>query len=238
MNKKYYFRILGGGLFAIGVVLGIVLFGVSAWAGIEAAFYGFEEMGGGRLNTLDCPIIMSKSDVGTIHATFKNPNDTAIHFMVRADFSNTGEFRTESSMLTLDPHQSKTVDWHMTSQDIDLGNFIFAQVSNFPAPSIPFRQATCGVVVVDIPQLTGGQIFTIVMIVIISGIVGGLSIWDYFGSPFSDKLLDTSRAMKTLGVLVMVGMLVSFQGSWLFGIIAFAGCVLAIGVIIGFILSQ
>ena len=45
MNKKYLFRILGMGLFLIGVVLGMVLFGGAAWADLEAAFYGFDADG-------------------------------------------------------------------------------------------------------------------------------------------------------------------------------------------------
>ena len=237
MSNKTIFRAIGLVLFTIGVLSGMALFGFSSWADLEAAFYGFQDMGGGRLNTLDCPLLMTNSEVGTITATFKNPNDSAIHFMVRADFSNIGEFRTESSMLTLDPHQSKKVEWHMTSQDIDLRNFIFAQVSNFPAPSIPFRQATCGIVVINLPQFAGAQIFTVAMIVILFGIVSGLIIWETLGEPLTGKLVDTTRALKTLGVFVLLGMLLSFQGSWIFGLLLFAASVLAIGVIIGFFLS-
>jgi hypothetical protein len=238
MKKKTLLRILGIFLFAIGVVVGMVLFGVSTWADLEAAFYGFGDMGGKRLSTLECPILMTKTEIGSVQAEFKNPNKTPIEFMVRADFSSTSEIRIERSMLTLNAHQSKNVVWHMTSQDIDLGNFIFVQVSNYPANSIPFRQATCGVVVLNMPQFTGSEIFTFAMIVVLGGIVLGLYLWETYSQPLFGKLQDTSRAMKTLGVLVLLGMLVSFQGTWVFGVLLFAASVLAIGVIIGFFLSQ
>jgi hypothetical protein len=237
MNKKYFFRILGMCIFLIGVLLGMVLFGGAAWADLEGALYGFDEMGGGRLTTMDCPILLTTSDVGTIGATFKNPNDTQINFMVRADVSNRGLFRSERSMLSLEGHKSKKVSWNVTSDDIDLRNFIFAQISNYPAPKIPFRQATCGIMVLGLPQFTGKQVFTFAITIILVGIAGGLILWEAYGLPLTGKLPEISRAMKTLGVLVLLGMLVSFLGYWVFGILIFAAAVLAIGVILGFLLA-
>ena len=237
MDKKYLFRFLGMGLFLIGVALGMVLFGGAAWADLEAAFYGFEQMGGGRLNTIDCPVLMTTSDVGIIGATFKNPNDTPINFMVRADISNRGLFRSERSMLSLEGHKSRKVTWKVTSDDIDLRNFIFAQIANYPAQKVPFRQATCGIMTIDLPQFTGKQVFTFAIIVILVGIAGGLIIWDTYGFPLTGKLPDITRAMKTVGILVIFGMLTSFLGYWIFGIVIFAATVLAIGVVLGFTLA-
>lgn len=235
--KKYTFRIIAMVLFLIGVIPGMLIFGGASWADLESVFYGFQDMGGGRLNTLDCPILMTSSDVGTVEATFKNPNDTPISFMVQADISNSGMFRTERSTVNLEGKKSKTISWKVTSQDVDLRNFIFVQISNFPAQKIPFRQATCGIMVLNFPQFSGNQVFPFAMIVILGGIVGGLWIWELYGQPVSGKLPEMTRAMKTLGILVLVGMLVSFWGSWLFGVIIFAASVLAIGVILGFLLA-
>jgi hypothetical protein len=238
MNKKHLFRILGMGLFMIGVALGMVLFGGAAWADLEAAFYGFEQMGGGHLTTIDCPILMTTSDIGTIGATFKNPNDTPINFMVRADVSNRGLFRTERSMLSLEGNKSQKVTWNVTSDDIDLRNFIFAQIVNYPAQKVPFRQGTCGIMTIDLPQFTGKQVFAFAIIVILVGIVGGLIIWETYGFPLTGKLPDITQAMRTVGVFVLLGMLVSFLGYWVLGIIIFAATVLAIGVVLGFSLAQ
>ena len=238
MNKKYLFRILGMAIFLIGIVLAMVLFGGATWADLEAAFYGFDDMGGGRLAGMECPILLTTSDIGTVGVTFKNPNDTTVSFMVRADISNRGIFRSERSMLSLEGNQSKKVTWNVTSDDIDLRNFIFAQVSNYPAQKIPFRQATCGIMVIDLPQFTGKQVLAFALIVILVGITGGLVLWEIFGAPQSGKLPEISRAMKTLGILVLLGLLFSFMGLWMFGVLLFAGSVLAIGVILGFLLAQ
>jgi hypothetical protein len=158
MKKQYLFRVLGIIFILIGVVLGMMLFGGAAWADFEAAFYGFDKMGGGRLTTIECPILMTTSEVGKIAATFKNPNDTQIDFMVRADISNRGVFRSERSMLSLKGNESTNVSWDVTSDDITLRNFIFAQISNYPTKKISFRQETCGIMVLDLPQFSGFNI--------------------------------------------------------------------------------
>lgn len=239
MNKtKIIIRILGICLFVVGVTLGMLLFGSAVWADLESSFYGFEEMGGGRLPGLDCPILMTTSDIQSVGATFKNPNDIPIDFMVRADFSNKGLFRIEREMLSLDANKSKKVEWQVSSEDIDMDYFIFAQVSNYPAQELPFRQSTCGIVVINLPQLSGKLVFSVTLIIILVGIVGGLAIWEASSRPTTGKIQDTTRAMKTLGILVLLGMLVSFMGSWVLGLVMFVGSILAIGVILGFYLAQ
>jgi hypothetical protein len=158
--------------------------------------------------------------------------------MVRADISNRGLFRSERLMLSLEGNKSKKVTWNVTSDDIDLRNFIFAQITNYPAQKVPFRQATCGILTIDLPQFTGKQVFAFAMIVILVGIAGGLIIWETYGFPLTGKLPDVTRAMRTVGVLVLLGMLVSFLGYWMIGVIIFAATVLAIGVVLGFSLAQ
>jgi len=237
MKTKNWGRVLGMSLFLVGVVFGMLLFGGAAWADLESTFYGFDELGGGNLNTMDCPILMTSTEVGRVAATFDNPNDIPIQYMVRADISSRGLFRTERSMLSLEGHKSKKIYWNVTSEDIDLRNFIFAQISNYPGQKVPVRQATCGVIVINLPQFTGNQVFTFGMVVILVGILGGLVIWEAYGQPVTGKLPEISRAMKTLGLFVLLGLLFSFLGYWVLSVLLFAASVLAIGVILGFVLS-
>jgi len=220
----------------IGIILGLLLFGGVTWANLEAAFYGFEDLGGGRLGTVECPSLMTTSDTGSVGATFNNPNNFPINFMVRADISSP-IIRTEESKLSLNAHQSTKVNWQVTSQDKDMRFFIFAQISNYPASKIPFRQGTCGILLLNIPQVSGKLVFTVLLIIILGGIISGVGIWELYGHPATGKVQDINWGMKTLGVIVVLGMLVSFQGAWLFGVILFAGSVLALGVIVGFLLA-
>jgi hypothetical protein len=237
MNKKYFMRIIGILLFVIGTAVGLMLFGISTWANLEAAFYGFSVTEGGRLDSLVCPVLMTKTEIGTVKAEYKNSSDTPIQFTVRADFSHPTSIRSVSSTLALDPHQSRWVEFHMTSEDIDYGKFIFVRVTNTTAISISVRQADCGIMVLNIPKLTGNEIFTIAMIVTLGGIIAGSIILEIYGRPLTGKMQDVTRAMKTLGVFTLLGMLVSFNGVWVLGVLIFAVSILAIGVIIGYFLS-
>ena len=236
MAKTYLFRVLGMVIFMIGIILGVLLFGGVTWANLEAAFYGFEDLGGGRLSTVECPSLLTTSDTGSVGAIFSNPNNFPIQFMVRADISSP-IIRTEEEMLSLNAHQSKKVNWQVTSQDKDMRYFIFAQISNYPAAKITFRQSTCGILVLNIPQFSGKLVFTALFIVILVGIIGGVGLWEVYGHPATGKIQEITRGMKTLGVIVLLGMLVSFQGAWIFGVVLFAGSVLALGVIVGFLLA-
>ncbi len=240
MNKKYLSRIVGMFIFLVAVILGMILFGGKAWADLEATFYGFEVMPGGRLPSMHCPIIITSSEQGTVSATFSNPNDTPIDFQVRADISSRGLFRSEPKKIHLEGHKKETASWNVSSADIDLRNFIFVQITNFPAQKIPFRHSTCGIMVLNLNllQLTGKQLFIIAMIVILVGILAGLFIWEKFGQPLAGKLPEITRAMNVLGILVLVGMLFSFAGSWLIAVLIFAISVLAIGVILGFVFAS
>jgi hypothetical protein len=141
-------------------------------------------------------------------------------------------------MLSLEANKSGKKEWQVNSEDVDMGAFIFVQVASYPTRQMPFRDGSCGIVVLDLPQFTGTQIFTLAMVVIIIGILGGLVAWEASGIPFSGRLQDTTRAMKVLGFLVLLGLLFSFMGVWMMGIILFAFSVLAIGVILGFFLAQ
>lgn len=238
MKIKYIARIIGMLLFLVGAILGMLLFGFVAWANLEANYYGFEDMGGGHLTSVKCPNILSTSDLGVVGATFNNPSNNPVDFMVRADISNRGVYRQVPKMIHLDPHKSVNVEWNVSSADVNLRNFIFVQIVNFPYTKYGFRQGICGIVVLNIPGLTGSQLFTLVMITILGGILGGIFIWEGSGKPFDGKLPEITRAMKVLGVLVLVGMLFSFAGSWLLAMVTFAISVLAIGVILGFTLAE
>jgi hypothetical protein len=237
MDKKYFFRTIGMLIFLAGVIVGMLMFGGVAWAYLEANFYGFEKMGGGHLTSINCPILITSSDTGTVSATFTNPTDNPVDFLVRADISNRSLFRMEPKMLHLDGHQKVNVEWHVSSEDIDLRNFIFVQMLNFPYTKYPFRSASCGIIVLNLPRFTGQQVFTFAMFVILAGILGGLWLWESFGKPMGGKLPEITRAMRTLGVLVLVGLLLSFLGSWLLAVLIFTISVLAIGAILGFVLA-
>jgi len=235
---KKFTRMLGVLIFSLGVLAGLSLTIAAVWADFEAVFYGFDKIGDARLPSLKCPVLMTKSETGMISATFKNASDRSIEFMTRADISGFSRIRSERSMLTLAPGESKQLDWTVTSEDIDLGRFVFAKVSNYPAYQMTFREATCGIVVLDLPGWSGMQVFTLFFTICLLGILVGYSSWELTTGSMEGHTIDITRAMKFLGILVLLGLLISMQGSWLVGLLFIVVSLMMAGVVIGFVLSR
>ncbi len=202
-------------IFAAGAVLGLTLAGLSVWADIEAMYYGFDTIGDVTLPTLRCPVLMTRHETGRIHATFTGADDRSIQFLVRADISGPALLRSERSMLSLAPHEKQRVEWAVTADDIDLGFFILAKVGNYPAYQLPFREATCGIVVLGLPLLTGNQLFVLAAIGAALSLVAGLLGWQANNRPLLGRSLDVAAAMRFALAVVLSGLLFSVLGWWL-----------------------
>jgi len=214
-TRRNLSRTLGAIVFFVGILLGMALAGSAAWADFEAQFYGFDHMGREPIRTLRCPVLMTASETGRISASFANGTQRPIQQMVRADFSNFGPARSVRATYSLAPGEKLRVDWAVTSADIDLRWFIFARVYAYPAYPYPFREATCGIVAINLPGITGGQLFAVMITACLLGILIGLGLWEKSRSPQRGRRLDAAAAMKLLAVIVLLALLTSFRDWWM-----------------------
>jgi len=224
-NRRKTMRLLGLLFLWVGVLLGMALAGSAVWADIEAAFYGFVKMGDEALN-LRCPVFVTAAGPGEFGSIFTNPNDKPVEVLVRTDVSGSREIRTARTTVALAPGEKKQVRWPVTSEDVDLGFFIFAGVSSFPVSPYPFRQSTCGMVFIRTTALSGNQIFALLVAASLLSMGAGLVLWQVSNRPLMGKTLSTTWAMRVLAAIVVAGMLVAFQGWWAVGIITFVLMVL------------
>ncbi|MBN1138728.1 MAG: hypothetical protein JXM73_19235 [Anaerolineae bacterium] len=217
-TRKKIMRLLGILFFWAGVLLGMTLAGGAVWADIEAAFYGFQKMGDEPLN-LRCPAFVTAAEPGQIASTFKNPTEKTMQLMVRTDVSGYGGIRSARTTFTIAPGEAEKARWPVTSEDVDLGFFIFARVSSFPAYPLPFRESTCGMLFIRTTALTGNQIFVLSVVVSLLSMAAGLALWQISHRPLQGQALNATWAMRALAAIVIVGMFVGFQGWWAVGII-------------------
>jgi hypothetical protein len=229
-------RFVGLLLFSVGTLLGIGLAGVAIWADFEAVFYGFMKMGNKPISSLQCPVIMTRSETGKISATFKNPLDKPIQLMLRTDISGP-TLSMERTRLALEPGEKKQAEWTVTRDNIDLGFFVFAQVSSYPVYPFPFRQTTCGIFVMDMFGLSGKQITTGALVGSVLGLLIGLGLWQAGNRPLSGRRMEATYAMQFLAVIVLGAMFVAFRGWWLVGILLLTVALLML-VSIGYFLSM
>jgi len=219
--RKKIMRLLGILLFWVGVLLGVALAAGAVWADIEATFYGFTKMGDKPLN-LKCPVFVTAAEPGQFASTFKNPNDKQMELMVRTDVSGYGGIRTARTTITLAPGEKEKVRWPVTSEDVDLGFFILAQVSSYPAYPLPFRESMCGMLFIKTTALTGNQIFVLLVVVSLLSMAAGLVLWQVSHQQLKGQVSSATWAMRILVAIVVIGMFVAFQGWWALGVIAIA----------------
>lgn len=231
-NHKKTLRNLAVFIFSVGILFGMTLAGVATWTDLEANFYNLEKVADESLTTLRCPVLMTVTETGTITATFSNPSDLPVAPRMRAYISNPGPLRTIETTISLAPGETKQVHWAVTSEDVDYGDLILIKVLAFSYYKSPIREGTCGILVLSLPHLTGNQIFASTLAFSLLGMLIGVGLWVANSRPLKGRMLDATHAMIGLTAVVLVDMVISFRGAWLFGVLLFLVAVLLIAVII------
>ncbi|MBN2386331.1 MAG: hypothetical protein JXB85_04875 [Anaerolineales bacterium] len=219
-------------LFSIGTLLGVGFFGATTWADVESTFYGFARYGKRATTALHCPLVVTTQEIGTITFGLHNSSERSIQPTVRFQASSEGVFRDESTSLPLEPGETGHLQWEVSSENVDLERFIFAKVFTFASYPLTDVEQTCGILVLDLPILNGQQVTILTLVVSFACLSGGIALWIRANSPLREKSLDTARAMGTLLVTIIVGLVSILLAWWLLGILTFMVAILLIGVII------
>jgi hypothetical protein len=230
---------IGGAiLFSFGIITGILLYTVIAWASFEAVFYGFAKLSSEQLGTLRCPFLMTAAEEGIVSAEFTNPRDRSVQVLVRADISTPGAARREQELLSLSSGETRRMEWTVNAENVDLDTFIFVKAYQYPSYISGTRESTCGVFVLPIPFLTGNQVFVVTLATSLLSILVGLALWDRNTSQVSKHDTEIGQAMTVLAVTVLAGMFFSFQGNWVGSLLTLVIAILLIAAIIFFMLAR
>ena len=203
-------------VFYLGALVGFLLTGMATWADIEAVSYGFPHTGGERLGTLYCPILMTKNEVGTFAVKVSNTTDKKLAASIRTDITTRFDPVSSYTSVELAPGDAERIEWKIGSENLKLGQFIFvrASVNAYPLPS---RESICGIFVVDLPANGNVVMWTMVGLSLLGMGVG------LYGVGRSQSVVHNSRAdmmrFNALAVLITTGVLTSFMGWWLLGIV-------------------
>jgi hypothetical protein len=231
-------RALGFVLLWFGILLAMALALAGTWADLEATFYGFPVLGNVSLPGFHCPVLMTASEVGTVTLTLKNPTDKPIPFSAHADISTRGVARELRTQVQVAPGKKERVVWTVTSADVDLGFFIFVKGATYPAYPYPYRQSTCGILVLDLTGLTGNQVFSLALVISVLSMLGGLRLWTVGNRPLEGRRRSATAAMALLALVVLAALLVSILGAWMVGVLLLALAVLTITSILFLVLAN
>lgn len=220
-------------LFGAGVVIGLVFSVFQIWGDIEASLFDPNLMGDAALD-LHCPMVLTANETGTVYATFTNEATWDINLIVQADISEKylDMFRHERVILKLAPGQSQEVRWTVSAADKVYGRFVFVKAANIRQMPNPGRIATCGIVVVNLPFLTGTGVVILAIGLTAILVMAGIILWYRSNRPLVGKGRDVMRAMSWLGGMVGAAILSGIFGAWLPGVLVCVISVLLIAEII------
>ena len=233
-------RPLGVLLFSIGLLLGMALFGAIVWADFEAVLFNPGLQQDAPLRSLRCPVMITRSETGTVTASVSNPLDRSTERYVRAHITDgyVTLMREVNRSVPLASGERQRLAWEVTADDAAFERFILVKVvlrGRYPFPS---RQGTCGILVVGVPYLTGEQVFGLAFGASLLSMAGGLVLWLRASRPLGQRKRQAARAMGALGGSVLLGTTVGLVGWWLPGLVIFLITVLGIGVMLGHFLGE
>lgn len=232
-NRK---KTLGYALFWLGIIIALALTTLTTWAGIEAVVYGFISYSKVSLKGVSCPPLMTRSENAIVTASVKNPSDKPLSVLVRADISTPLVARSERLNTVLEPGETRKFEWSVSSSDIDLKHFIFVRVYRYSTYLWGLAQDTCGIFVLDIPFLTGRQIFWGGALLSLGCIALGLWLTHEPYQPMpQDRTANFATAQKFLAGIAVIGLLASVMRLWLLGVLVL---VVAILLLAFFLLSK
>lgn len=226
-------------IFAIGALLGIALIAITVWADFEAILFDPSIQQDTRLRSLRCPVMITSQETGIISARVKNSRDRPTDLFIRAHISHgyVTLMREVNSQLSLEAGESERVTWEINQDDAAFGSLVLFKVTVKGGYPLPTRQGTCGVLVVDAPFLSGGQIYGLGLALSLIGLIAGIALWIAHHPHMSDLQVQIIRAMGFLAVSIVAGIGVSFIGWWVLGALFLVMILLAVGVIIGYFMN-
>lgn len=230
-------KTLGSVLFLLGVFLSLALALAAIWGDYEAMSYYFNGAGYGAFDSLSCPVLMSRTEVATISARFDNPSDTAIQPYYEVQVSATASSRDLEKQIIVPPHTSRTVQWTVDASDLNLESFILIKMDVLPVAGFSTREATCGILLLNLAGPSGGEIVGAALAVGLLGILLGLGIREGGERAIDDKALSTQNGMRATGVAALLALLTGLMGWWLIGVLFMAGTMLLLVILLRFALS-
>ena len=230
LNNLRTLRVVGTILFTIGIVLGVVIFGLITWAKLESFFFFSNDYRADQpYLSVVCPKVMTFSETKPVVVTLDNSSKTAISPPVQVYISHHGFFRVIQAKASLAPKQKQTLHWEVSADDIAMGHLVIVKVYVYPTAELKPRSGTCGILVVDMPGLSGNQVLALGLGLCGLCLAAWASIWFFLTGALNKRLPDTTSEMVTITVVVLLGIITSLMGAWVISVVLLIIAVFLIG---------
>jgi hypothetical protein len=219
-------------MFLAGVVLGIGLAALALWGDFEAMSYFYSGAGYPSFSGLKCPVVLSRNEVATVSARLGNSSNEAVQPYYEVEISGIARTRTVENQVTVPAHSSKTVQWTVSAADVDIGYFVMMKMDILPMAGYSTREDTCGMVILNLGALTGGQFVGAGLGLSLLAILLGLVVREAGPEPVGGRKMSIRNGLRATGVLVCLALFTALGGSWLFGTLFCAMTVLLLVILL------
>jgi hypothetical protein len=213
-NKK---NTLATVLFLFGMLLALLLVVMSFWPDMEARLFDPGQVAEARLTTLRCPMVVTPADEAQITATFRNTLDRDLRLLVVARISEgrLTMMREARTLLSLPPGSKEMLAWDIAPEDAVFGRVIMARVHQFRSFPYPSRDKVCGVLFLNLPWLTGGQLVWMLSSLTLLSLGGGAWLWLRQERPLSEAKRRRAISVGALTAVLFAAFLAGLLGVWL-----------------------
>jgi hypothetical protein len=215
MNK--YLRTLGW----IGIITGACLVAVigiiAMWGDIEATVFNAAIRSKKPLSSLRCPVVITPQDKASISARIHNPSDRELEMEIRTYISD-GEvvlMKEFISNFVLKPDESEIVSIPIKTSHAAFDRVVLVRMHQIRRGPLPYLNASCGVIKLDIPLITGPQ-FVIITLSLGSllSIVGWI-LWILNTKPIEGEKLKDLYYFGSFSIISILITLTAILGWWL-----------------------
>ncbi len=226
---------LGALLFVLGLLLTAVMSFIFFWPDMEASLFDTNSIAeaNGRARALRCPYVITPAEVAEIQASFKNPLDREITFLVRSRISQgyVTLMRQESELVRIPPGEELTLMWPVAAGDAAYGRVIMARILTTRSAAAPSQHDFCGILLLNVPGLTGGQIVTPGLILVVLLLGGGAWLW-WGKRPLNDYQRRFVVPFALLALTLLASLVAGLLNAWLFGLVLLVATLVLVGIIL------
>ena len=210
-------------LIIIGGLCFIAIGGMAIWADIEAAIFDMARRSSESIPTLKCPAVITTDEIAIVSASFSNPTERDATPLIRTRVTDgyVTLKREYNTRLMLEPGETEIVEIRVDAEDAAYNRLILIRMHQFGYGPFRYRNASCGILILNIPLLTGTQF--VVLILVLGGLISALGIYFWIMLTKPGKRDDNSSLHKLL-LFICIALLIAISGLfgwWLLGIILF-----------------
>ena len=220
MNDKSK-RTIGVSAFIIGTILLVFIGILSIWSEIEASFFDAALRSKEPLTTLRCPAVITPNGQSFVRGSFTNPDDEPIDLQIRTYITN-GYVTLMTEFIrniSLNPGETKTVEIPVYVEDAAYGRLVLVRMHQMKRVPLPYLNGSCGIVVFDLPWISGTQFITLSLSLGAIFTTGGLVYWAINAKPIVWDRKRQFVAMMIFAIISFVLTIASLLNWWLLGVL-------------------